>query len=47
MYARFVAPQQKWADVTLRHDISEHDVQRLAQELRERLNGMYPGVDGE
>ena len=38
MYARFVAPQQKWADITLRHDVSEREVRRLAQELRERLN---------
>lgn len=47
MYARFVAPQQKWADVTLRHDVSEEEVQRLAQELRERVNMLQPGVNGE
>jgi uridine kinase len=40
MYARFVAPQQKWADITLRHDVSEREVRRLAQELRRRLNGL-------
>lgn len=40
MYARFVAPQQKWADIILRHDVSEREVRRLAQELRERLNGL-------
>ena len=38
MYERFVAPQQRWADITLRHDVSEREVRRLAQELRERLN---------
>jgi uridine kinase len=38
MHARFVAPQQKWADVILRHDFSGRDVRRLAQELREKLN---------
>src|SRR5215472_8857617 len=42
MYARFVAPQQKWADITLRHDVSEREVRRLAQELRKRLNRVAP-----
>ncbi|HLX71610.1 MAG TPA: zeta toxin family protein [Verrucomicrobiae bacterium] len=46
MYARFVAPQQKWADVTLRHDIGEQEVRRLARELRGRLM-MHPKVNGE
>lgn len=47
MYARFVAPQQKWADITLRHDISEREVRRLAQELRERLNRLRLTSNGE
>ena len=47
MYARFVAPQQKWADITLRHDISEREVRRLAQRLRERLNGPRCTPNGE
>lgn len=38
MHARFVAPQQKWADVVLRHNFGAREVRRLAQELRERLN---------
>lgn len=38
MYARFVAPQMKWADMVLHHDFNERDVRRLARELRERLN---------
>lgn len=47
MYVRFVAPQQKWADVTLRHDIGEQDVRRLAQELRKRLDMVHLKVNGE
>lgn len=49
MYARFVAPQQKWADITLRHDFTERDVRRLAHELRERLNALRasPGANGQ
>lgn len=38
MHTRFVAPQQKWADVVLRHNLGARDVQRLAQQLREILN---------
>jgi len=38
MHARFVAPQQKWADIVLRHNFSVRDVRRLARQLRERLN---------
>lgn len=38
MHARFVAPQEKWADIILRHDFSECEIRRLAGELRERLN---------
>jgi uridine kinase len=49
MYARFVAPQQKWADIILRHDFSEGDVRRLAHELRERLKASRPSrtINGE
>ena len=38
MHARFVAPQQKWADVVLRHNFGAAEVRRLVRELRERLN---------
>ena len=38
MHARFVAPQQKWADVVLRHTFGAREIRRLAEELRERLN---------
>ena len=38
MHARFVAPQQKWADVVLRHNFRARDVRRIAEELRARLN---------
>jgi uridine kinase len=37
MHARFVAPQQKWADVVLRHNFGPREVRRLAEDLRERL----------
>ena len=47
MYARFVAGQQKWADITLPHDVSEREVRRLAQELRERLNELRLTANGE
>jgi uridine kinase len=42
MHARFVAPQQKWADIVLRHNFGAAEVRRLARELRERLN--LPGL---
>ena len=38
MHARYVAPQQKWADLVLRHNFGVAEVRRLARELRERLN---------
>jgi uridine kinase len=38
MHARFVAPQQKWADVVLRQNFGAGEIRRLARELRERLN---------
>ena len=38
MHARYVTPQQRWADVVIRHDFGEKEIQRLARELRERLN---------
>jgi len=38
MHARFVDPQQKWADIVLRHDFGAVEIRRLARELRERLN---------
>jgi uridine kinase len=38
MHARFVAPQQKWADIVLRHNFGPRDIRRLARQLRERLN---------
>lgn len=44
MYDRFVAPQRKWADIRLRHDISEREVRRLAHELRERLNRLHQSL---
>ena len=37
MHARFVAPQEKWADVVLRHDFGNREVHELAQQLRGRL----------
>ena len=37
MHARFVAPQQKWADIVLRHTFSAAEIRRLTRELRERL----------
>lgn len=39
MHARFVAPQQKWADIVLRHDFGVTEIRRLARELRGRLSG--------
>jgi uridine kinase len=38
MHARFVAPQQKWADVVLRHTFGPREIRQLARELRERLD---------
>jgi uridine kinase len=38
MHVRFVAPQQKWADIVLRHTFGAGDIRRLARELRERLD---------
>jgi uridine kinase len=38
MHARFVAPQQKWADIVLRHTFGAGEIRRLARELRERLD---------
>lgn len=38
MHARFVAPQQKWADIVLPHDFGAAEIRRLARELRDRLN---------
>lgn len=38
MHARFVAPQQKWADVVLHHDFGSAEIRRLVRELRGRLN---------
>lgn len=38
MHARFVAPQQKWADIVLRHDFGAAEIRRLARKLREQLN---------
>ena len=38
MHVRFVAPQQKWADVVLRHDFGAAEIRQLACELRDRLN---------
>jgi uridine kinase len=46
MYARFVAPQQKWADVVLRHDFRDREVQRLAGQLRIRLNTLLSFHNG-
>jgi uridine kinase len=38
MHTRFVAPQQKWADIVLRHSFGAGEIRRLARELRERLD---------
>jgi hypothetical protein len=38
MHARFVAPQQHWADRVLRHDLGNRQVRELAQELRAKLD---------
>ena len=38
MHARFVAPQQKWADVVLRHTFGAREIRQLARELRARLD---------
>jgi uridine kinase len=38
MHARFVEPQQKWADIVLRHTFGAREIRRLAEELRERLD---------
>ena len=38
MHARFVAPQQKWADIVLRHNFGAADVRKLARQLREKLD---------
>ena len=38
MHTRFVAPQQKWADVVLRHNFGPPEIRRLARELREKLD---------
>jgi uridine kinase len=39
MHTRFVAPQQKWADIVLRHKFGAAEVRRLVRELRARLSG--------
>jgi uridine kinase len=39
MHVKFVAPQQKWADVVLRHNFGASDIRKLARVLREKLNG--------
>jgi uridine kinase len=38
MHTRFVAPQQKWADVVLRHNFGAPEIRRLARQLREKLD---------
>ncbi len=38
MHTRFVAPQQKWADVVLRHNFGTPEIRRLARQLREKLD---------
>ena len=38
MHTRFVEPQQKWADVVLRHNFGPGEIRRLARELREKLD---------
>ncbi|HXS69456.1 MAG TPA: uridine kinase [Candidatus Polarisedimenticolia bacterium] len=40
MHERFVAPQEKWADVVVRHNIGAREIQRLARELRDKLNAL-------
>lgn len=47
MHARFVVPQQKWADIVLRHNLGARDVRRLAQQLRERLDLPRPTKAGD
>jgi uridine kinase len=46
MHTRFVAPQQKWADVVLRHNFGAGEIRRLARELRERLNALRSSHGG-
>jgi uridine kinase len=38
MHVKFVAPQQKWADIVLRHNFGASDIRKLVRNLRERLN---------
>ena len=40
MHARFVAPQEKWADIVLRRDFGEREIRQLAGRLREHLNAL-------
>jgi len=47
MHVKFVAPQQKWADIVLRHNFGARDIRKLARELRERLNGLRTTHSGE
>ena len=47
MHAQFVAPQQKWADVVLRHNFGAAEVRRLVKELRERLSVRSPANEGD
>lgn len=47
MHARFVAPQQKWADIVLRHNLGAREVRRLAHQLREKLNMLRSTQSGD
>jgi uridine kinase len=38
MHDRYVAPQQKWADIVLRHTFGAGEIRRVARELREKLD---------
>jgi uridine kinase len=47
MHDLFVAPQQKWADVVLRHNFGAREIRRLARHLRERLDGLRSTQGGK
>src|SRR6185369_539026 len=47
MHARFVAPQQKWADIVLRHNFGTPEIRRLARELRQRLSVQGSANEGD
>lgn len=38
MHDRFVAPQEKWADVVVRHNVGAREIRKLAETLRAKLS---------